>query len=407
MFQYYLLIRYMRPDLFPTLAADYYCNTDPPRIIVRQVGLAYYVYFLQEQIALYANATQESFNFMMTYFDPKITQFWFEPGTTTYVPVSIDDVAFPVLATVSPDLKRYKEFAKAAKKAYMPLFTLSELLRIGDDIRNRPNTPQAIKNLLTSETIEERFNEFNGIFRYIFLHGDELEEVRDKRNDALDALINGELGKLFAFPTIESNPDEQRRHISHLILKYDVTYDENSTKPVDNFSKVRFSFVSAEIKDKIIERLQFFKLEELMQKLKADMNGKSSVTDALGKTYEMVCTRLMVIPQGVLWMMKKSGSADSSEVHEAPVFFVSIPLTPPTILRHTMISRKESCIILAKANFRSLMPLSRETTNSSSSSSNLDCLRNLIALRIVLSRQVNWRSFWNISGSILPLFRLV
>ena len=88
-----------------------------------------------------------------------------EPALTDLEPV-VSRIS--TIITVSPDVKHFKEFQKcvSAVKLYMPIWTLDELLTVGEDIHAH-SVHAHIKQLFTRNEIAKRFKRFGGTFRHV------------------------------------------------------------------------------------------------------------------------------------------------------------------------------------------------------------------------------------------------
>jgi hypothetical protein len=183
MFQYYLLARYMNPAHFqdigsaPPTRRIRFGSAAPPKVVIRHLPDEFHVLFLEKGVA-HLVASQE----VLKCFDPATTLYFYEPGQTHGVePVGLTH-ALPTLATMSPDESRYKEFSKRAETMYCPVYTGKELLAIGRDMRQPARGfPDDLLDLYSDANISERFNDYNGIFRYV------LPETEEEAKDNADA----------------------------------------------------------------------------------------------------------------------------------------------------------------------------------------------------------------------------
>ena len=126
MFQWYYLARLLNPDAFSdALTCDSEGRTDPPEVVIRQIGLSHMeIFFLR---ARKAHTVPVSFS-VLRCFDPSKTVYFFEPGKTRTEEPMWDSTKMSIFATCSPDVSRYKEFCKnGATKLFMPLFSKDEL----------------------------------------------------------------------------------------------------------------------------------------------------------------------------------------------------------------------------------------------------------------------------------------
>ena len=103
------------------------------------------IFFIKERIVHVVEANIVS---ILRCFDPATTLYFFEPGKSKTEP-EWDTTTMSIMATLSPELSRYKEFLKnGAKKIFMPLFTEDELLTIGRHMIGRVLKSRIIKTLL-------------------------------------------------------------------------------------------------------------------------------------------------------------------------------------------------------------------------------------------------------------------
>ena len=124
------------------------------------------------------------------------------------------------ILTCSPDTKRYKEFQKkGAAKYVMPVWKLDELQLVAAHIC-RNTSDEFLKKALMSEGIEERYNRFGGIIRYVIPSSEgALGDAKHNQDlvlgstKAVDTFIRG--------VDIEKT-DDQKEKISHFLLQYKV-----------------------------------------------------------------------------------------------------------------------------------------------------------------------------------------
>ena len=131
-------------------------------------------------------------------------------------------VGIQTILTCSPDRKHYKEFVKlAARKLYMPVWTLDELQLAGAHIRYH-TSDEFLKNALEMKEIEKRFYRFGGILRHVIPAEEGVQEAENLLEQALDSARP--VDTFIRGRSIEKM-DNQKDNISHFLLQYDVLHD--------------------------------------------------------------------------------------------------------------------------------------------------------------------------------------
>jgi hypothetical protein len=112
----------MNPHLFGPLPPDCYGSTDPPKIVIRQVGTSSMTIFdIANRQAVEVEGCSVG---VLKCFDPETSLYLMEPGKSVTEP-HFEGLRIPTLTTVSPLLARYKEFCKnGGVKLYIPVFAL-------------------------------------------------------------------------------------------------------------------------------------------------------------------------------------------------------------------------------------------------------------------------------------------
>ena len=144
-------------------------RSTPPNLIFRQCGKSMTVYdtknFKELKVSIDRGFDE------MEVCDPTSSLFLFEPGRTETLEVPFEGLDLPILATVSPNPARYKEFVKnGAARLFMPTFELAELLALGQRMLQTVTDPIDLAFMTeqyTSEEIERRFCAFGGIMRHV------------------------------------------------------------------------------------------------------------------------------------------------------------------------------------------------------------------------------------------------
>ena len=279
-FHFYYLSRIFNPDLFGPLPPNH-VDSAKVEFVIRQVGA--------NDVEIYDVATKEVLHspnclirslFDSKLFDPLTTVYLFEPDKYKGEPVRDGALQYQVLATVSPDESRYKEFCKiyGTRKLYFPCWSLEDLKsarRYLWDHNYLPNT-----KFFSEESIEDRYERFGGIFQHVFANSPRtVEALKVRRNELirksnLDAfLINGNIESPF---------------VSHLIMQYtDIPLSGESS-----FETRKFEFVSEDVKKQVMERALKITLEEKIRILiRNDILEVSQ--KACREIYEDVVPRLL------------------------------------------------------------------------------------------------------------------
>lgn len=211
-----------------------------------------YLYDIKKKTVTKVPCDEDSFEG----YDIKTTLYMFEPDLSYIQPFSTD---IPTVITVSPNSIRYHEFLKqkGAGKLYMPVWTFEELLEAREFFPNAP----------TEKEVTERFNEFGGIFRYIFpTSHDVIREARQKRMQAINDL---NLQKLLATGNIEDIS------LSHLIAQYqNIPLKDNKAEHIEAFTSFTLDLVSDELQIELRKRLHAVaNFEKITTLIKNDQTG--------------------------------------------------------------------------------------------------------------------------------------
>lgn len=106
-FQFYYLAKIVNTGLLGKLTPDINGCTEPPKIVIRQVGKKMIVYGIRNRIAYRTNADSS----LLRRFDPKVALYLYERGESKDEPFFIN-LRLPILATVYPDTRLYRKFLK-------------------------------------------------------------------------------------------------------------------------------------------------------------------------------------------------------------------------------------------------------------------------------------------------------
>lgn len=287
--QYYYLAKIMNPGLLGELPPDINGCTEPPKIVIRQVGKKMIVYDIKERIAYKTNADAD----LLGCFDPKVALYLYEPGESKDEPFFMD-LDLPILATVSPDSRRYKEFQKNnGVPKYMPTYTCDELLAVGNYLAQQTSFPRDMLVEYSRERILDRFVEFGGIFRHVL--PSKLSLLKKIRAQSAKAMANCDARKLMS-----SGDDIEDEHVSSFLMQMNVTRDGP-----ERFEEFTTEFVSLEVKiklDRIISKVDLkYRIETLVK------NDETGFKDILCRqVYESVVATLLTSPTGVQWKARKT-----------------------------------------------------------------------------------------------------
>ena len=204
------------------------------------------------------------------------------------------------LITASPDIRRFKEFVKnGATKLYMPVWTLEELLTVGDDIHAHVKD-DSVKDLLTPENIVSRYNRFGGIFRYVLpenadsvLQAELAQDIALHRTKPLDVYVPGD--------NIE-RVDEMKENVSHLVLQYNVS----KSKPTDGrtpFTSFRMRYASAYVQNNLWTRITDQQMLESIEGLRLMFRGGVAINYLL---FEDVVFNLFTRVKNCTWTIRDS-----------------------------------------------------------------------------------------------------
>ena len=304
-FQYYYLARVLNPSAFSALnqnlPPDSMNSCEPPEVVVRQVGLdKVQVFFIKEKVAHELKTASPWY--VLSCFDPNTTLYFFEPDTEEIEPVIKTSVK-SILATCSPNIKRYHEFRKnRAKTRYMPLFTKEELLTIGRHMREQPGFPSELTDLYSDDGIIIGYKEYGGIIRHVLPDDPETyKELEGLKNDAIEDLD---------WQQYMRNPKLENPRISHFIVTYKVT--------PPNFHEVSYEIVNQAMEERLEERLKKISLQDMIATLEFcdDRPHEKIVLSQCYVMYERVVAQLL--GKGVNWILIKSGGKTNAGRMETP-----------------------------------------------------------------------------------------
>ena len=283
-FQYYYLARLVNPDKLGPLPPDHRGSTDPPKIVIRQMGQTeIIIYDIEEMVAERISMNPRVFRC----FDQYTSLYLMEPEGSKVEP-TFGGLWLPTLLTASPLLDRYKEFCKnGGRKFYMPVFEMKELQAIGKYLLDHKNViPDDMKEMYTPGRIQERFDEFGGIFRIVLpIDVECVADMRKERKLALSQCVASDI--------LNSEGNIEEAHISHLLMQYDVDRDGN-----DAFRLFRMKFANSDVRNQLEEKLANMSLENMQKCLM--LNDETGHFDGdLPKVHEKVIH--LLLSKGVKW----------------------------------------------------------------------------------------------------------
>jgi hypothetical protein len=246
--QWQYLLYSLRPDVYTTLCDDHKFPTNsnkdpgaPPSVIIRYEASAKEatVFFLSEsKICVHSIRSMAYPHTLCKLLDAPDTSFLFEPGEDTASPVPyLGLVKLSIIATVSPDQRRYKEFQKhGGIRVYLPCPSKAEILVFAACVR--PLVSEGEKKCFEAKKIIYRIDKFGPFPRYVLAYSDSARRGFDEnRNFAVDDLRNNNaaLQRLAALDTIEIQSNDISAPVSHWFLCYHA--DRKHQYPYSDASK--------------------------------------------------------------------------------------------------------------------------------------------------------------------------
>ena len=310
-FQFYMLTRFLNPSQFQDIGAAppthriQFGSASPPKVVIRQLPEIdeFQVLFLDECVVHSVSSKA-----VLKCFDPATTLYFYEPGSTSIEPIR-DNHKLSTLATMSPDIKRYKEFRKRARIMYCPVYTKTELLAIGRDMRQPARGfPSDVGDLYSDANISQRFDAFNGIFRYV------LPESMEKAFDYLEER-DGYLNEMNPKDLIDVDPSTMvQRKAGSFALMYDVGRRPDGER--DFFTKA-FMYAGPHVATMVRNAYMKKKFDDLLYKVRyADELKKIPPKDNIPWMFEEVVSRYLTTGKGVRWELRRAGN---SSVVTSPV----------------------------------------------------------------------------------------
>lgn len=233
-FQWYILYRLVNEKEIPNLGPNHLNSREPPKVIVRQVGDSKLFFYFP----LHDKVYRTSSNFYLDDLNPNSALYLFEPDTSYVEPRTC---RLQTITTCSPDRRRYKEFCKhGGISRYMPCWNLDELQTVGAYVA--AHCDESLKDFYAPEAIEERYDRFGGIFRYVIPGKKSLVEQAKKEQD--DVIGNTKPEDSFEPSAGIEKRDDRKNNISHFILKYDVQYGGEYEGKENEFTNFDMTYTS-------------------------------------------------------------------------------------------------------------------------------------------------------------------
>ena len=235
-YQWQVLLWSLRPDIYGMLLGRSQGSNElppnhnhvnhPPSVILRYMaGLQLcHVFFLNENPPIVHKLKKFDEFYLL---DREDSLLLFEPGK------SLDPVPYEllvkiqILATVSPDKRRTKEFMKhSGIKSIMPCPSTAELLVMANYYR-----PFSLdEKQFTKETILGQIKQYGPFPRYVLAtSARDRKQYEDARRAAVKGLSGEKLNRLVMFFSIEASSAGEE--VSHWFLRYEV--DRRSNDPYD------------------------------------------------------------------------------------------------------------------------------------------------------------------------------
>ena len=305
-FQWYLLYVIASKKVGPGLHVD--IRDQPPTVVVRQNASSYMTYYFPQTEEPQVYETFQVTPALLHYLDPSTTLYLFEPASALIHPY-YNVFNGKIIATCSPDERRYKEFVKnKATMFYMPGWTLDELQLVGEHMLTE-NQNQEVD--CSPKAIETRYRRFGGIIRHVFPSN--MTDLLQSENKQESELNDLKLADVFApYRSIEKR-DSNKQNVSHYLLQYCVEYDKpckyKKDKPLQD--KLEFTQFSMQIASDYVEErvnkmgLNDQELLESIQTLKLMFQGG---TPKVSKLFETVVYHTIANQQlGFSWQIFDSG----------------------------------------------------------------------------------------------------
>ena len=273
-----------------------------PEVVVRTIsGIESQIFVVNsnESVKVVRHLTNELKNFTTS----NMTILWEPDASMTPVPYS--GIMAKMIATLSPDKERYKEFAKnGAKPLYLPCPSEVQLRLMGQIIRDA----NVVGNV-SDETIQERIKTY-GPFTRLILSPDKsiLLEYKVNQKNEMDALGKYNLGKLLA--NIVDISGQKGNQLSHRIVRYMVNRNDDE---MDYYGYWRPFFVSTcdTVASEIRKKIMDFTLETLMEHLVDIDRGSLPIKEFIPEYLERVAVLHSTYEGGLQWKSRSLLDATS------------------------------------------------------------------------------------------------
>ena len=310
-FQYYFLARYLNPAQFQDIGAApptrriQFGSASPPKVVIRHFPGTnqFYVLFLEECVAHKVSSVE-----VLWCFDPATTLYFFEPGGTATIEPHFENLALPTLATMSPNIAGYKQFRKDAATMYCPVYTKEELLAIGRDMRQARGFPSDLADVYSDANISERFDAFNGIFRYVLPQtAEEAVSYLKEQEVYLENTRN-------AADLIDEDPSVMvERKAGSFALMYDVGHQTNGEW---NFFEQSFMYAGPHVVQKVRTAYTKKKFADVLFNVRYADELNVRTPEMNMWMFEEVVARFLTTGKGVRWVLRRVGK---SSVVSSPV----------------------------------------------------------------------------------------
>ena len=292
-FQYCYLWRMLNTKTLGPLPPDYNGNTEPPKVVIRQVGNSTVtVYDTSSGEALDLDMLRGSTYKVLSAFDGPDSLYLFEPGGTVAEPF-FEGLVIPTLITVSPNILRYKEFKKnGGKIVYMPVYDLDELLGIGAYLRDNGLVPPGMEAEYTDKEITGRYARYGGAIRLVLpMTAIDIEDNCLEQNEAIrDADFSG-----LMYGTIRMNRGITSGHV----MQYDV-----ERKGATAFRSAGLRFVGDIVVDALVKSEYKATTVNIIAALLHDDQLMSAYMKC-GKIMELLFQRYVTTQNGIQWEQRE------------------------------------------------------------------------------------------------------
>lgn len=293
-FQLYYLAAIADPILcgMTALPANDKNSIEAPEIVIRQVGSdSMFVYFIKAKVVHKVKCGRSIFKTV----DTSKSLYMYEPDKYFEEPYYRCELRgqprIRTLVTVSPDISRYKEYAKQTRPTivYMPCYSEDELLDIGRYLRDQPTVPSEVKELYLDTTIRERFDLFGGIIRYVLPKDvDSANNALSMRDKAIANLNQEVLVKILKIADIE------QPEVSHLLVQYVVKHDTP-----EDFKKYTMNTLKSVVSALNVQLYKVDIVVRIITLLRNDITG--FMDSACPDLYEGVVADLLTGKDNIAW----------------------------------------------------------------------------------------------------------